>query len=153
MDRSAASGTRGQPPLNADLVMAVAMGGAAGSVLRWMLAEMLPTQPGQFPWSTLIVNVVGSALLGVLAGLRPRWPRSDLVYTVLTVGVLGGFTTFSTYALHGAWLIEHSGWAQAVLFLLGSTLAGVAAAALCLVLGSRLSRSPVPDPPAVRAEP
>lgn len=153
MDRPAATSARGQAPLDADLVMAVAMGGAVGSVLRWLLAELLPTQPGQFPWSTLLVNIAGSALLGVIAGLRPRWPRSDLVYTVLTVGVIGGFTTFSTYALQGTWLIEHSRWMQAALFLVGSTLAGVGVAAAGLLLGSRLARRPARGTAAEQDEP
>ena len=140
MDQPVLPSARGQAPLDVDLVMAVAMGGAVGSVLRWLLAEVLPNRPGEFPWATLIVNLLGSALLGLLAGLRPRYPRSDLLYTVLTVGVLGGFTTFSTYALHGTWLIENSRWALAAVFLVGSALAGVALAAAGLALGARLAR-------------
>ena len=149
MDRPAAPTARGQAPLDVDLVMAVALGGAAGSLLRWLLAETWPTPPGQFPWTTLAVNLLGSALLGVLAGIRPRWPRSDQLYAVLTVGVLGGFTTFSTYALHGTWLIQHSRWALAAVFLVGSALAGVALAAAGLAAGAALARrtgEPAPEP-------
>lgn len=152
MDDSAHGPTWPQAPLDADLVIAVAVGGAAGSVVRWLLAELIPAEPGQFAWSTVIVNLVGSALVGVLAGLRPRWPRSRLVYDVLTVGVLGGFTTFSAYALYGTWLIEYSRYWPAAGFLIGSVLAGVVAAALGLVVGARVGRRPLPsDEPAGRS--
>ena len=133
-----------EAPLDVDLVMAVGAGGAVGSLLRWLLAEVIPNQPGEFPWSTYLVNVLGSALLGLLAGLRPRWPRSPQLYTVLTVGVLGGFTTFSTFALQGSWLIEHAKFTQAAAFLIGSVLLGVVAAALGLLAGARLRGAPEP---------
>ena len=84
------------------MLAAVAAGGALGAVLRWTLELTLPEQ-GPLPWATLLANVVGSAALAWLAlgrGARlsiPGWVRSGL-----GTGVLGGFTTFSTYAVQVA---------------------------------------------------
>jgi len=77
-------------------LLAVALGGAAGSVLRWGVGLALP-----FPFGTLAVNLVGSFLIGLvwfLAG--PRW------HPLLMTGVLGGFTTFSAFSLDVLRLLE-----------------------------------------------
>lgn len=136
------------PDLDIDLVMSVGMAGALGSLLRWLLAEVWPVLPGEFPWATLIVNVVGSALLGMLVGLRLRWPVSGRTYQVLTVGFLGGFTTFSTYTLQGLWLLERAHYLAAGAWLLGSVAAGLVAAGLGWLLGRRLSGTDQPVPAA-----
>lgn len=84
---------------------AVALGGATGSLLRWGVEVALPAAPGAVPWSTLLVNVVGSALLGatvVLLGQGALWAGRR---AFLTTGLLGGFTTFSTYAVQAAVLV------------------------------------------------
>lgn len=135
---SPAAGDRA-PDLDLDLVMAVGMAGALGSALRWLLAEVWPVLPGEFPWSTIIVNVVGSAALGVLVGLRPSWPLSRRAYHVLSAGLLGGFTTFSTYALQGVWMLERGQLLGAAGWLVGCVVAALVAAALGWSLGRRLS--------------
>lgn len=69
--------------------LAVALGGAAGSVLRYGLGLALP-----FPFATLAVNVIGSFLIGLVwVGLGPRW------HPLLMAGLMGGFTTFSAFSL------------------------------------------------------
>jgi len=77
-------------------VAAVALGGAIGAVLRWALGEWFPDGTG-FPWTTFAINVGGSFLLAALPAVgavltHERWPL------FLGTGVLGGFTTLSTYA-------------------------------------------------------
>ncbi len=79
------------------LVGACAVGGALGSLARWGVDEAWPGTPSIFPWSTFTVNVVGCLLLGLLLGSTAG--QDPMRRAFLGAGVLGGFTTFSTYAL------------------------------------------------------
>ncbi|MFL6729790.1 MAG: fluoride efflux transporter CrcB [Sphingomicrobium sp.] len=88
-----------------------------------------------FPFGTLIVNVVGSFLIGLLAGyfaFRPGVPQDVRLF--LTTGILGGFTTFSAFSLDGALLIERHAYALAAVYMVGSVVAGLAALFLGLAL-------------------
>jgi CrcB protein len=83
--------------------------------------------PG-FPYGTFIVNVVGSFAMGLLAGYflaRPGIPQHFRLF--LTTGILGGFTTFSTFSLDAALLVERHAYALAAGYLVGSVAAGIAA--------------------------
>ena len=88
---------RGQGPV----VGVVALGGAFGASARYGAGLLWPSSgPGQFPWTTLLVNVTGCALIGVLlVAVTEGRPVHPLVRPFLGTGVLGGFTTFSTYAV------------------------------------------------------
>ena len=91
-----------------------------------------------FPFGTLIVNVVGSFLIGLLAGyfaFRPGVPQDARLF--LTTGILGGFTTFSAFSLDGALLIERHAYALAAVYMVGSVVAGL----MALFLGLALFRS------------
>jgi len=82
----------------------IALGGGLGALARYGLAVALPTPPGHFPWATFVTNVAGCFLIGVLMVLVTEvWAAHRLVRPFLGVGFLGGFTTFSTYAveIHG----------------------------------------------------
>jgi len=82
------------------LLLVVSAGGAAGAGGRYLLGLAFPQPPGSFPWTTLVINVAGSALIGVLMVLvTDVWTRRRLVRPFLGTGVLGGFTTFSTFAV------------------------------------------------------
>ncbi len=90
------------------LLGAIALGGVLGAEARYGLARAVPHGAGGWPWSTLLVNVVGSLLIGVLMAAlaaRPAPPR--LARPFLGTGVLGGFTTFSTYAVDLRSLAAH----------------------------------------------
>ncbi|MFJ6135660.1 fluoride efflux transporter FluC [Kitasatospora sp. NPDC092286] len=78
---------------------AVALGGALGAAARYGAGRLWPVPPGAFPWTTLVVNVVGCALMGALmVTTKERFPRAPaLLGPMIGTGVLGGFTTFSTY--------------------------------------------------------
>jgi CrcB protein len=83
-----------------DVVLAVGVGGVAGAEARYLLSEAVPHSAGQFPWSTLIINVSGSLLLGVLMVLVLELTSAHrLLRPLLGAGVLGGYTTFSTFAV------------------------------------------------------
>ncbi len=108
----------------------VSLGGALGSLARWGLSEALPA-----PVGTLVANTTGCLLIGILTGwLVVRHPRLRLL---LGVGVLGGYTTFSTHLLDAHDLLgTRPGWAAA--YVLGTLASCVALAALGLVVGRRL---------------
>nr|WP_063051485.1 CrcB family protein [Nocardia arthritidis] len=79
--------------------MVVALGGALGALARYGLAQGLPGRPGHFPLATFVTNVAGCFVIGVLmVAVTEIWTVHRLLRPFLGVGVLGGFTTFSTYA-------------------------------------------------------
>ena len=88
--------TRGRLPAP-DLVAAVAVGGAAGALLRWLLATAFPDPSGAFPWTTFAINVTGCLVLATLPALSVV-RRSRVLPPLLGTGALGGYTTLSTYA-------------------------------------------------------
>jgi CrcB protein len=90
------------------VLAAVAVGGVVGAEARYGLARAVPHAAGSWPWSTLVVNIVGSLLIGVLmAGLTSRATAPPLARPFLGTGILGGFTTFSTYAVDLRSLAAH----------------------------------------------
>ena len=114
----------------------VAVLGAGGAWARFRLDGFISGRwPGSFPTGTLAVNVTGSFALGVLVGLSVT---GDLML-VLGTGLLGGYTTFSTWMFESERLGEHGEARLLWLNLVGSTLAGVAAAGLGWLLGAALA--------------
>ncbi len=128
------------PPLLATLY--VALGGAAGSVLRyqtgrWMTAWLGPVPMGVFPWATLAVNTIGSLAMGLLAGLLLRMGGDTDSWRLLVgVGLLGGFTTFSAFSLEMAMLIQRGQLGLAGIYALLSLGLGVTG----LIFGLTVSR-------------
>lgn len=110
-------------------VLLVLAGGAVGAPLRYVTDRLVQRRHGQgFPWGTLIVNVAGSLVLGVLlalaaAGLLPGW-----VTTLVGVGFCGALTTFSTFSLDTLRLVENGAPLGAVLNVAANLAAGLAAA-------------------------
>jgi CrcB protein len=109
---------------DAAILAVIALGGAIGAASRYLIGEAWPTTPGSFPLATLVINVSGCALIGVLMVLvTDVLTRQRLLRPFLGTGVLGGFTTFSTYALDIQQLIAGRHSATALLYLV-STAAG-----------------------------
>lgn len=107
----------------------VAAAGAAGTLLRYVLGGWLAKATGgAFPWETLTINVLGCLTIGALAGAADRGALlSPPVRMALMVGFVGGFTTFSTFALEAFRLASGAQWAPAAAYVLLTNLFGFAA--------------------------
>jgi CrcB protein len=113
------------------MALYVAAGGAAGSVLRWLLAEwsqrLSPT--ATFPWGTMLINIAGSFAIGAVMTLATeRAGVSPETRLLLVTGLLGGFTTFSAYSYETLSLLRAGHPAGAAVYALGSVGLGLAAA-------------------------
>ncbi|MBO0842510.1 MAG: CrcB family protein [Nocardioides sp.] len=121
---------------HADLLPVIAAGGAIGALARWGLATALPHGPDGFPWNTFITNITGCLLLGLLMayvlgpGAGTRYLRP-----FVGVGILGGYTTFSTYELDARGLVDVAATPLALVYLVASVALGTAAAWLGLTIG------------------
>ncbi len=93
---------------NARLALLIAAGGAVGASLRWLVGREWPVRAGEFPWSTLAVNLAGCIAIGVLMVLLDEVLAGRVnVRPLVGVGLLGGFTTFSTFAVETRALIAN----------------------------------------------
>lgn len=106
------------------LIGAVALGGALGSVARYMLSLAIQNATGSsFPLGTLIVNVTGAAILGFLMQLFVmRTASTPAFHVMLTAGFCGGYTTFSTFSYETIRLIEQGAWRNASAYVIASVL-------------------------------
>lgn len=108
----------------------IAAGGALGSVARYWLSGLVATRVGEtFPWGTWLVNISGCAAIGFLAALAApdgRWLAPGWFRPFVLVGILGGFTTFSSFSLQTLTLAQDGDWLRAGGNILGSV-------ALCLL--------------------
>jgi CrcB protein len=113
----------------------VFIGGGLGAVARHGInrAGLALLGPG-FPWWTLAVNVLGSFLIGLLAGLFGAWETGHNARLFLTTGFLGGFTTFSAFSLDALTMWERGATLQAGFYVLASVLLSLLAAAIGLLL-------------------
>jgi CrcB protein len=112
------------------IVLAVAVGGALGTVVRYELVRAEPPGNG-FPWATFTVNIVGSFVLGVAAtAMVEPWPPSRFLRPLVAVGFCGGLTTFSTWMVESVLLVRGDRAGLAAVYLAVSLVAGFLAAAL-----------------------
>lgn len=117
------------------MLLGVAGGGALGSLLRFAVGRLLPTAPTAMPWSTLGVNVLGSFALGLLAGASFARPdASPALRAFLGIGLLGGFTTFSTFSVETITLAQAASPARALLYVTLSVALAVSAAGIGFAL-------------------
>lgn len=119
-----------------NVLAAIAVGGSAGALARYALTLAIPAHSGHFPWGTFITNVTGCAVLGLLVVLlEARFPGNRYLRPFLATGVLGAYTTFSTYAVDADLLVRdgHAGLAAA--YVVASVLAGLVAVWVGIVTG------------------
>ncbi|WP_441234455.1 fluoride efflux transporter CrcB [Bradyrhizobium sp. 930_D9_N1_4] len=115
--------------MNIQFILAVAAGGALGSVMRYLVGIGSARAFGaDFPWGTLIINVTGSFLIGLFVAMFvTRWNLPQAARIFLTVGICGGYTTFSTFSLDAWYLIERGQtWASAA-YMIGSVVLSLGA--------------------------
>ena len=122
------------------VIVGVALGGALGASARWLLDRFLEQHTESvFPWSTFVINVTGCLVIGVVIETLvdrhhlPAWLRIGLV-----VGVLGGYTTFSTFAQESYSLADARDLGVLLAYTAGSVIAGVLAVYAGIVLGRTL---------------
>ncbi|MCD6074368.1 MAG: fluoride efflux transporter CrcB [Rhodospirillales bacterium] len=111
------------------MLLAIAVGGAVGSVARHLLAARVMAWLGTgFPWGILTVNVLGGFIMGALVEVMAlRWSVSLEWRAFLTVGILGGFTTFSSFSLDTVLLMQRGDYGPAALYVVGSVALSVGA--------------------------
>ncbi|MFN8233068.1 MAG: fluoride efflux transporter CrcB [Actinomycetota bacterium] len=118
-------------------IVGVAAAGALGALARYGLGGLIAQRfPTLFPWDTLVINVSGSFVLGLLfVVLTERWNAPPMLRTALTIGFLGAYTTFSTFSLETVRLLEDASYGLAMLNVGASLALGLGAAWLGLTLG------------------
>jgi len=107
--------------------ISIGIAGLIGTLLRYWLSTFVARQSGEtFPWGTLVVNIIGCLIAGGVFHLtEERALFSPAVRTVILIGLLGGFTTFSSYGLQTFALLKDSAFGLAILNLVLSNVLGV----------------------------
>jgi CrcB protein len=109
--------------------LSIAVGGALGSMARYATGVYVGRWLGMaFPWGTLLINIIGSLLIGVFAeAFALRWDASQSTRVFLVVGICGGYTTFSTFSLDVVTLINRGEALAAGAYIVASVVLGVLA--------------------------
>jgi CrcB protein len=120
--------------------LAIAAGGAAGTLARFGISAWMAPVQLRFPYATLLINVVGSFLIGWLSG---EWsPVKDLTLrAALTIGFCGGFTTFSTFSIETVRMLHVGEARRAATYIVASVLLSISAAALGVALARATART------------
>lgn len=106
----------------------VALGGALGAWLRYMTIIAIPTTLSSYPYATLLVNILGSLILGIMTAASEHWGfLSDTARLFLVVGILGSYTTLSTLSLDVFRMIEQHHWSTALSYIACSFIGGTIA--------------------------
>ncbi|MFP5022659.1 fluoride efflux transporter CrcB [Pseudonocardia phyllosphaerae] len=136
--------SRSGPPGTAATVGAVAVGGVLGAEARYLLGVAFPAAHGDWPWTTFWINVTGCLLIGLLYTTlgelrKPHWSLRPL----LGVGVLGGYTTFSTWAVDTVQLTDAGRWGAALAHALVTPVVAILACAAGVIVARLLGGRPV----------
>ena len=118
------------------LFLAIAVAGGVGAVCRFVLDGLLTSlSEADFPWPTVLINITGSLLLGLITGFAVSGLLSEAWRLVLGTGFLGGYTTFSTASVDTIRLLQQRRWTAGIVHGLGTLVIAVGAAGLGLGLG------------------
>jgi CrcB protein len=119
-------------------ILLVMIGGAVGAGLRYEVGRLsLRLMGPAFPWGTLAVNLIGGFLMGVVAGIAVRQGVNEPLHLLIGVGILGGFTTFSAFALDSYAMLQRGDVATTLLY----TLVSVTGSIVLLAAGLWLTKS------------
>ncbi|MEX0789710.1 MAG: CrcB family protein [Actinomycetota bacterium] len=122
------------------VLAAIAGGGALGGLCRYGVLLLIPVGPNGFPWATFWTNISGSLLLGaLLTTASNRFPSSRYIHPFFATGLLGSYTTFSTFAVEVDLLSVGDAPAIAAIYCAASLVAGLAAAWIGMLLGRLLT--------------
>ena len=122
--------------MSATVALAVALGGMVGAPLRYLVDRIVTTHvDSEFPFGTLIINVAGSLVFGVVAGLVLRHHVGPVLAALVGTGFCGALTTFSTFTVETIQLVEDDELAQAAGNVALAVVVGLAAAAAGLAIG------------------
>jgi CrcB protein len=128
--------------LSAGTIAAIFLGGALGTVARYLLDTHHPVGPGAFPWVTLLVNLTGSFAIGLLVPLTEHLShRVPVARPLLMVGLLGGWTTYSTLAVDTTLLAKDGDVATCLAYVAATVVGGLALVVAGHDLGRRLAAS------------
>ena len=106
----------------------VGLGGAIGSIARWGIYELIPSNPAtEIPWSTVSVNLLGAFLLGIIMAISKIYNINSDIILFIAMGILGGFTTMSTFGFETFSLIESNKTSSAIIYILLNLLAPIMA--------------------------
>lgn len=123
------------PAVEPSVLVVISLGGGLGALARYGIGLWWPAQPHQVPWATFTINVVGCFAIGILMVLITEvWVAHRLLRPFLGIGVLGGFTTFSTYSLEVRRLLESGAPVEALGYLGGTVVAALGAVVLGMVM-------------------
>lgn len=121
------------------LILCIALGGALGAVARYTLGSWIHSWAGSgFPWGTFAINAIGSLLIGLSLHYLDATDAAPELRALVTVGLLGAFTTFSTFTYEAIVLLQEGAWVRAAAYTLGSLTIGLLAAGGGLYIGGRL---------------
>ncbi len=124
-----------------DILLVIGVGGALGSLARWGVGELLPWSGTGFPAATFAANISGGLALGVLmVFVLDVWPPHRYVRPFVGVGLLGGYTTFSTYMLETRTLVAEDRVPMAMTYLAGTLVAGLTAVWLGIAMARLVVR-------------
>jgi CrcB protein len=123
------------------MLLAIACGGASGTVMRFLIGQWLPRTTGGFPLATWGINVGGSFAIALFARILSTPTSSPLLRAALTVGLCGGFTTYSTFSAEIVALVQEGRAVRAAAYVAVSLACGVLAVVAGLSLGGRLMAS------------
>lgn len=119
------------------MIIVIGIGGAIGAVLRYLASHHFAGLLGtSFPWGTLVINLFGSFLLGILYGLSINFPLDPHIKGFIGTGLLGAFTTFSTFSIENLIMLRDGNYLAMMSYLAGTILGGIACGFLGIVMGS-----------------
>ncbi len=126
--------------LSTAALLAIFVGGAIGTVARYLMEAHHPLAPGAFPWSTLLINLSGSLVVGLLVPISEHVAnRAPLVRPLLIVGFLGGWTTYSTLAIESSLLAKDGDVGSSLAYLAATVFGGLALVVVGNALGRRMA--------------
>jgi len=110
------------------MLWAVGVGGGLGALARYYIAGAIQSAATVFPWGIFIVNITGGLVMGLIVEASAlKLNLSPELRSFLTVGILGGYTTFSTFALDSVLLLQKGEYAQAAFYIIGSVVLSILA--------------------------